>query len=114
MHTISLEQALSIWSELEQAYHRPETHRTIELYLYRLVTGSPSAYRVELIESPGPIGDNVREIYRKANRALYALLKHFCDIREASITVEGQELGPWLADSLQCHRVQVTVNPRRK
>lgn len=111
MHTLSLEQALSLWSDLEQAYHKPEKYRTVEIYMYRLVNGSPSAHRVELIEDSGLLGGNVRDVYQKANRALYALLKHFCKIREASIKVDGQELGPWVAESLQCHRVQVTVEP---
>jgi hypothetical protein len=111
MHTLSLEQALSLWSDLEQAYYKPEKYRTVEIYMYRLVSGSPSANRVDLIEDPGLIGDNVREVYQKANRALYALLKHFCKTREASIKVDGREIGPWVAESLQCHRVQVTVDP---
>jgi hypothetical protein len=109
MHTLSLEQALSLWSDLEQAYHKPEKYRTVEIYMYRLVNGSPSAHRVDLI-ADSLLGDNVREVYKKANQALYALLEHFCKTREASIKVDGRELGPWLAESLQCHRVQVTVD----
>ena len=111
MHTLSLEQALSLWSDLEQAYHKPEKYRTVEIYMYRLVNGSPSARRVDLMEDPGFMGDLVRDVYRKANRALYALLNHFCLTRKATIKVDGRELGPWLAESLLCHRVKVTVEP---
>lgn len=114
MHTLSMEQALGLWSDLEQAYYKTNGYGgdTAEIYLYRLVNGSPSGSKVELIEEPGVIGDCVRETYDKANQALYNLLLYFSEQRGAYIEIDGKALGTWLKEARFCHRVHVKVTPR--
>lgn len=113
MHTLSILQALSIWSDLEQAYHGTNSYGDeAEIYLYRLMSNKPMETQINLIDKPGFAGDIVREAYDAANQALYSILSHFSKQREAVITVEGQPLGPWLITARYIHRVHVKVIPK--
>jgi hypothetical protein len=114
MHTLSVVQALDLWSDLERAYHSTNSYGgdEAELYLYRLMPYTPTVNKIELIDKPGIFGDIVREAYDAANQALYNLLNHFSKKREAVITVEGQPLGPWLITARYVHRVHVKVTPK--
>jgi hypothetical protein len=115
MHTISIEQALSVWSDLERAYHGTNSYGgdEAEIYLYRFLPHLPSV-KQNLIEESGILGDMTREAYDKANRALYSILDHFSKTREADILVNEQSLGPWLIDARYTHRVHIKVTPREK
>jgi hypothetical protein len=111
MHTISLERALDIWSELETAYHNTNGYggNEAEIYIYKVMPSTPMADKISCIDDPGICGDMVREAYNKANKALFSILNHFSEKRNAIITVEGRTLGEWLINTRYTHRVHVHV-----
>lgn len=114
LHTLSMDQALSLWSELEQAYFGKNGYGgdTAELYLYRFMGACPVAtMHPEKMADSGPVGDTVREDYDTANAAMHDLLKLFAERRDAQIEVEGSELGAWLRTARYTHRVHVRVIP---
>lgn len=112
LHMISMLQALELWSELEKAYHGTNTFGsdTAEIYMYRVMSDSP---KYEYLEKPGILGDAAREDVANANAVLHDLLTLFAKTREATLTVEGKKLGPWLKKANFSHRVHVTVTPTR-
>lgn len=113
LHTISMMQALTLWSELERAYHGTNVFGsdTAEVYLYTIMSNPP---RIEHLNSPNTImGEIALEEVATANEVLYDFLCLFAKNREAKILVEGEELGPWLKDARFSHRVHVQVIPSR-
>lgn len=112
LHTMSMLQALELWSDLEKAYHgtNPYGSDTAEVYLYRVMPNPP---RHEWLDKAGIMGDLAREEVQTANVALHDFLALFAKTREASLTVEDKELGPWLKEARFSHRVHVTVTPSR-
>jgi len=113
-----MDQALSLWSDLEQAYFGKHGYGgdTAELYLYRFMPFSVAVtrYPPEKIADDGPIGTLLRNTYDTANRAMHDLLQLFAESRDARIEVEGLELGGWLRTARYQHRVHVRVTPREK
>lgn len=99
MKNLSMAQALSIWSELEDARHG--THGfggdTAEIYLYRLNGGRHLHLDASDIEA--------------SNVSLYNLLDHFSTERGVRIEVDGRELGEWVKTTGNRHRVHVRVVP---
>ena len=116
MHNLSLNQVLSLWSDLEKAYHG--THGfggdTAEIYIYRLMPFEPAIMRDPKAEEHGIIGSSAREAYERANKSLFKLLSKFAKDRDAAITVDEKELGPWLKTARNTHRVHVKVVPRKR
>lgn len=114
MHTLSLVQALSLWSDLESCYHNTHSYGgdEAEIYLYRLMASRPGIQ--QRLDDPGFFGDLAREAYDDANNALYNLLNHFEKMREVSILVEGRPLGPWLSTARFLHRVHIKVVHKEK
>lgn len=112
LHTITMEQALGVWSDLEQAYYEDSSYngRTAEIYVHLFLSGAPRP--VERLEDPGMFGDMVREAYDNANVAMHDLFLLFVQRRNAQIEVEGRELGEWLKKARFCHRVHVKVTPK--
>lgn len=106
LHTLSMEQALSLWSELEQAYFKKNGYGgdTAEIYIYRLMPHTPSI---------GTFENLAVEAYDCANQAMYELLAMFAEDRDAVIMVAGRELGEWLKTARYHHRVHVRVLPRK-
>lgn len=110
-------QALSLWSDLEQAFHGTNKYagNTAEIYIHRLMT------RDNLVENyvrgsttPGTFsGDEGRKAFQAANKSLHGILKLFAKERTAGITVEDRELGPWLKEAGFEHRVHVKVTDLR-
>ena len=87
-----------------QVYRRPQPEPTLCQALFQ--------GRWALIETPGIIGNCVREVYDKANRALYSLLMFFSEQRSVPIEIEDKPLGTWLREVRFCHRVHIRVTPR--
>ncbi len=116
-----MQQALSIWSDLESALHGTNSFAgdTAEIYIYRLLTHSPGLGRyggVELdrmMSGSGIIAEGLREDYDNANTSLHDLLKHFAKEHGATIEVNDKELGAWLKTARFTHRVHVKVTPRK-
>lgn len=116
MHTLSMEQALSLWTDLEQAYHKTNHYGgdTAEIYISRLMPySSLVAKGLACNSDPGElVTEETRAALDKANKALYALLEHFATTRGAIILVENRILGPWLCTARYGHRVHVKVSPK--
>jgi hypothetical protein len=112
LHTITMEQALGVWSDLEQSYFGKSSYGsdTVEIYMYRFMSGAPR--EVRWLENPGIFGDMARESYDNANAAMLELFTLFSKMRKARIEVEGRELGEWLKTARFTHRVHVKVTPQ--
>ena len=111
---LSMVQALSIWSDLSDAFYGKNGFGgdTAEIYLYRLMPSGPAAAAASLGE-PGLHGDIAREAFDEANATLFSILAYFQKERDARIEVEGRKLGPWLSSARFNHRVHVRVRPRK-
>ena len=99
MKNLSMAQALSIWSELEDARHGAHGFGsdTAEIYLYRLNGGRHLHMDSDDIEA--------------SNTSLYNLLDHFSKERDVRIEVDGRALGEWVKTTGNRHRVHVRVVP---
>lgn len=120
--TISMTQALDVWSDLMAALYGENKYGgdIAEIYLYRLMTFSPtlaSSFEQGVIErdmnNGGIRGEWLCEIVDNANTALHDLLVHFAKQHEAAIEVSGRELGEWLKTARFTHRVHVKVTSLR-
>ena len=85
MHRLSIVQLLSIWSDLEAAYHRHNGFGTdtAEIYLYRLMPWSPSGFTTPSSRC---------EMNSQASLALIAVLEHFIATHEANVFINGVAL----------------------
>jgi hypothetical protein len=112
MHQLSTKQALSIWSELEQAYYDDNSWGgdLAEIYIYRLLPYRPGNYKTieDALNSP-ILGGDIKAEYQQANQDLYDLLVHFAQQRNVIITVNDQKLKKWLKSGYFTHRVHVKV-----
>jgi hypothetical protein len=116
MHQLSMIQALSLWTDLESAYHNKNSYGgdTAEIYMYRFMSRCPSAESARSRrETPsiltGIIAESLQDQVRDANEAMCSLLQHFAKTREVHIEVNGKKLGDWLKTADFDHRVHVKV-----
>lgn len=102
MNNLSMNQALSIWSDLDDAYHGKNGFGgdTAEIYMYRLMPYSPSVTRALT---------DARDVVRAANKSLFYLLAHFRDARGVEVWVNDAPLGAWLMTATNDHRVHVRI-----
>lgn len=104
MQNISMNQALSVWSELEQAYYGCNGYggTTAEIYAYRIQSCNPSiAFGKESV-----FGEQaIREQAEKAGTSLYHLIVKFRADRPCSIDVDGCDPEVLLREGLvnRCH-----------
>lgn len=115
--TLSLTQALSIWSDLEKAYSGEASHGdTTELYLYRFMPWQPSVATAKAgaASGTGMMAEACREAYDNANGALHDLLVMFQASRPCHVEIDGRELGEWLKEARFEHRVGVKVTRTEK
>lgn len=106
MFSLSINQALDVWKDLEDAYNGESQYAgdTTEIYAYRLIPYS-SAWG----DTAGILEDEHRRLCKVAAENLTALLRKFEEVRKVKITVEGdpynatQDMRPF------SHRVHVTV-----
>lgn len=107
---IGMRDALSIWSELERAWHRTNGFGTdtAEIYAYRIVRESPTAALLGNTDSP--LGRQAQIDYvNEVGRNLSALLALFVELRECEIEVDGKPFNPKVGVEPFGHRVHVTV-----
>ena len=126
MHRLSIVQALSLWSDLEDAYHGKHGYGgdVAEIYVYRLMPRCPLAETYieggQQAPSSTLTGETGREAIRDANEAFHNLLAHFAKRREANIEVEEYKDGKWVFSEFgeflktfnEGHRWHVRVRPR--
>jgi hypothetical protein len=115
MYRLSMQQALSIWSDLEAAYYRRNGFGgdTAEIYMYRLMPRCPGGEESLAGRKCDLFDDMAKELISNANKALYSLLKHFAEVRNVNIEVYDNPLGPWLKHADYSHRVHVKVTPNQ-
>lgn len=116
LHTLSMSQALALWSELEDAYAGRSSYGgdTAEIYAYRLKSHDPALAMAgpKAIDSP-IIGDRVRADARNAERALVDLIRVFQERRPCDVEIDGLEPEKWLAgDGHFLHRCHVKITKR--
>lgn len=112
MHRLSLATALSLWSDLDDAYHGVNGFggHVAEIYSYRLLEPLPIATLPE---------KRIDQAYQQASEILHNLLAHFVKERDASIQIQignrdqVRKLGPWLKKWPNHHRYHVVVLPRK-
>ena len=104
LSTLSIDQVIDVWSELEAAYRGENGYGgdTAEIYVYRLMPRAPG--------SPDP------QAYLDANQALLHLLRRFEDLHpDAEITLyatrsdDGRPLGPWMGGCDEPHRHHIRI-----
>lgn len=110
MHNLSMTQALSIWSDLDDAYYGQHGFggHVAEIYIYRLMARDPireARLKPGLDPEPEPRADTIR-----ANESLRALLLHFASMREAMVRVDGRLLELWSWP--ESHRLHIEVRPK--
>lgn len=115
MHNLSMAQALSIWSDLEEARlsERVGSGDTTEIYMYRLMACDPMAERGARKEC-GQLGaDAHAEQIAQACRSLYALLSYFREVHDRiEIEVNEKRLGDWVCTMANSWRVDVRILER--
>lgn len=121
MHNISMTEALSIWSDLEQAYFKKNGYGgdTAEIYMYRFgyypIVSAYLRHPHAPDDAPSPW---IMEDIKKMNTSLFALLSHFAEHRDAEIEVDDENqmrpLGEWVKESNNTHRVHVRVTPKKR
>lgn len=119
MNNLSINQALSIWSDLEQCYYNDNKYGsdTAELYAYRFMPNSPGV-EIHYLDLPE---DNFhykrsKEAYLEAAKSLYNILVHFAKVRDCKVLVEYgsgfksiEKCEGWLLDEIFCHRIHVKI-----
>lgn len=100
MFSMSVPQALSIWSELEDALRGEHGFggHVAEIYVYRASMASPS--------------NNVEQT-RLANASLRELFELFQIFRNSVIRVADRTLGDWMDESENDWRWHVEVQPKK-
>ena len=109
MLNLGMRDALSIWSELEQAWHRTNGFGTdtAEIYAFRVAKASPS---VALGDTGSRLGREAQIEYAdEVARNLGALLALFVELRECRIEVDGKLFDPKVGVEPFTHRVHVKV-----
>lgn len=117
MHNLNIVQALSVWTDLSDAYHGRNKFggHVAEIYIYRFMVRNPN-YDAWLNDQQkfnvGLIHDEAMRALDTANESLYSLLMHFSEVRDADIEIEERALGQWLTRARFSHRVHIEVTPR--
>lgn len=105
LETISMDQVLDVWTDLEAAYYGKNGYGgdTAEIYVYRLMPRIPNG---------APDDDD----YLKANQALFSLLRRFQSMHsDAAISLyatrkdDGRPLGSWLNGCHEAHRHHIRI-----
>jgi|GEM_PF-2504515 len=125
MHRLSMVQALSLWTDLEDALRG--THgfggNVAEIYVYRLMSRCPLVER-HMNEPRTTWSDSmteaVNEAVQQANESFYNVLVHFASERDAIVKVKNDvggkwmfvPVGDWLKTCGESHRFHVEVTPR--
>ena len=125
MHRLSIVQALSLWTLLDDAYYGKSHYGgdVAEIYVYKLMPYSPVVGECMRSAEPIPyLRKLAEEDVRQANETFLHLLVHFAKERDAVVEVNhwsGQawrfsEIGEWVRTAAldENHRFHVRVRPR--
>ena len=104
MNNISMNQALSIWDDLWQAYYGKNNYGgdEAEIYAYRLRTDEPTLY------ANGFEGSKYKAAH-KAATSLYHLLVKFAAENNCTITIDNMPLIDWVESTVFDHRCHVKI-----
>lgn len=112
MNNISMNQVLSIWDELWQAYYGDNAYGsdTAEIYAYRLMPYSPTLMldgNNDKFRETDTYKKAEREIYTNAKISLISLLSKFEFDNNCRIEVNGLSIGNWAINEelfdYRCH-----------
>lgn len=108
LSTISMIQALDVWTDLVEAGLGRHGYGgdVAEIYLYRLLSHDPLIPHDERRE------ERAVARYREANRALHALCRAFETRTGSRIEFEdGEDVDRLLSDTPETHRVHLRIKP---
>lgn len=120
MFNVGMRDALSIWSELEQCWHRTNGFGTdtAEIYAYRLQRASNlTKLGIQAGEKPSSLErEAMEDDARAAATGLASILALFVEMRDCSIDVNDEPFDPKRGLEPFLHRVHVRVirNERKK
>ncbi len=106
MDNISINQALSIWGDLWQAYFGKNGYGgdTAEIYAYRLMPNEPCLFGV---------GDYFKErqaeVYRNAAYSLRDIVWKFCQDNDVLCLMDGENCDDWVRHTIFDHRCHIKV-----
>lgn len=111
LSSISIDQTLNLWSELERAFHGTGSyrHNAVEVWAYNLMPHSPP---FEVLESFDSLHDFAERMESDAMSAFYDVLTRFSRNRHADIVINGRVLGKWVKQVRDMVRWEVQVVPR--
>ena len=107
MKNISIQQLISLWVNLEDAYNGVNGYGgdTAEIYAYTVQSRSPG-YKPG---GDGIFAEDNKELELNASRSLYEVLKLFKLKRDCKIYIEERLLGKWLLKERFQLRVHVRI-----
>ncbi len=100
MNNISMNQALSVWSDLWQAYYGKHGYGgdTAEIYAYRLMPYMPGIERID---------DRKREAFRRVAISLRDIVWKFANDNDVLCSIDGESADDWLIHNpyfdYRCH-----------
>jgi hypothetical protein len=106
MNNVSMNQALSIWSELWQAYYGDNSYGsdTAEIYAYRVMPYSPALLMAK--DSQIAIEEG-HELARLSACSMRNLVWQFCKEADCKCLIDGEDCDTWLAHNpefdYRCH-----------
>jgi len=114
MNNISLNQLLTLWCELEDAYAGRNTHGdTAEIYPHTIMPYSPAYASCQVgdrIRTPGGFLENmIDDMQRDVAGSLFHVLTEFQTRRNCEISVDGKVFGDWVRDMRQIHRWHIQI-----
>jgi len=110
---VSTLQALSVWSELEQAYYDNNGYGTdtAEIYAYTLLPNMPS----ERLHSASDLLDYYLDEYLNAGQVLVSLCMLFAEQRQCAVLIDDVPCAEWAAKDFAFQwRVHVKVVRQEK
>lgn len=117
MLNLSQNQLISLWCDLEDAYHGQHAYGsdTAEIYAYLFMSANPSVMNFLYSQKKGSfMEDAYREETLKAAESLYNLLKTFMQKRDCRIVVNRRKFGEWVAKEPFEHRVEVQIIRKKR
>ena len=97
MHRLSIDQVLSLWRYLEDAYHGEGSvgGDVAEIAVYRFMPCNPNAALYLSGKTGGFIESEGRAVVQQANESFFHLLMHFSQERDATVEVQVWDGASW-------------------
>jgi hypothetical protein len=107
MINISIQQLITLWVELEDAYNGVNGFgsETAEIYAYTLQPRSPG------YDQGSDKVDSI-ELELDASKSLYEVLVLFKSKRDCDIFIEERKLGKWLLEEKFLHRCHIRIKAK--